>query len=165
MAITHACFVSYCHAEGELMSRFVCELVEALQSSLEPYMDLPVYLDRARLKPGYRYNEALAENICQSLCMVSIFVPKYLEHEYCRREVEAMQTVERRRRAAGVLARQHGCLVPVMLRGDVAELPADIKGHVHCADFSRFSTATRRLNRHREFANKIDEIARFIDDA
>jgi hypothetical protein len=164
LAIAHACFISYCHAEKELMSRFVTELVSALESSLEPYMDLKVCIDADRLKPGYLYNEALAEDICRSLCMVSVFVPKYLDHEYCRREIEAMQQVEDRRREAGFLARTHGCLIPVVLRGDIAELPDAIKGRVHSCDFSKFTTATRRIGRQREFARQIDEIAKFINE-
>ena len=78
MAIAHACFISYCHSTEDLMSRFMKELVRALNSSLDPYMDLKVCIDDERLRPGYRYNEALVDDICKSLCMVSVFVPKYL---------------------------------------------------------------------------------------
>lgn len=145
------------------MTRFVDQLVDSLRSSIEPYMDLKVFIDEERLRPGYLYNEALAEAICQSLCMIAVFVPKYLDHDYCRRELHAMRQVEDRRRAAlGSAARHQGFVIPVILRGDIADLPTKIKGHVHCCDFSGFTTAARRLARTGECVRKIDDIAKFI---
>ena len=172
VAIRHACFVSYCHGQGELMQRFVGELVQALVSSIEPYVDVTggpaelVYHDAQRLRPGYLYNEALAEAICQSVCMVAVFVPKYLDHEYCRRELEAMKRVEgERRRILGPAApRHHGYIIPVVLRGEVKDLPPAIKGHVHCCDFSGFTTADIRLARQRRCMKEIEKIAKFVHE-
>ncbi len=59
MAIENSCFISYCHGQHTLMRRFIDELREALNSSIEPYLDERVYVDD-RLVPGYRYNEELA---------------------------------------------------------------------------------------------------------
>ena len=75
-----------------------------------------------------------------------------------------MRMVEDRRRAAGLLAPRQGCLIPVVLRGDVAALPADIRGHVHCCDFSWFTTAEPRIGKKREYVGKIEAIAKFIDE-
>ena len=49
MILAHACFISYCDAQGYLMKRFVDELKAALKSSLEPYFDDQVYADEERL--------------------------------------------------------------------------------------------------------------------
>ena len=53
-------------------------------------------------------------------------------------------------------------VIPVILRGEIADLPTQIKGHVHCCNFSGFNTAARRLARQRECVRKIDDIAKFI---
>ena len=162
--IRYACFISYCHGQGKLMSRFITELRDGLRDSIEPYMDLEVFLDSDRLQVGYRYNEALGKAICQSLCMVSVFVPKYLEHDYCRRELQAMQLADRRRRRSlgGAPAGHHGCVIPIVLRGNIGDLPDTIKGHVHCGDFSRFTTADRHLSYQKSFVTKIDDIAKYV---
>jgi hypothetical protein len=166
MAIRHACFVSYCHGHGELMQRFVNEFVDSLSSTLDAYMDRRVYIDQDRLNYGSRYEGALAEAICQSLCMVAIFVPKYLEHDYCRRELHAMHLIEERRRVAlgAAAVRHHGYVIPVVLRGEIAGLPSKIKSHVHACDFSGFTTASPRIADQAECMDRVENIAKFVYD-
>jgi hypothetical protein len=66
MPIKYSCFISYAHGQEELMRTFVDELKDALKSSLEPYLDEEVYIDEERLRPGFRFNEALARAICEA---------------------------------------------------------------------------------------------------
>jgi TIR domain len=166
MAIRHACFISHCHGHGELMTRFIADLEEALTSSLDPYMKEPVFIDRARLQPGYRFNPALATAICESLCMVAVLVPRYFESSYCLCELEAMKRIEDERftRMGRAAPNDRGLIVPILLRGTRSELPESISGHIHYSDFHTFSPADRRIVRTRQFSTRIDDIARFIFD-
>jgi len=73
----YGCFISYCHGQYDLTRRFVEQLVSALQSSLEPYFDSGncVFIDKDRLQPGYKFNEALGEAVCKSICMIVVCCP------------------------------------------------------------------------------------------
>lgn len=165
MPFAYSCFVSYRHGEHELMTTFMRELKASLQSSLEPYFRLPVYVDD-RLKSGYRYNEALAQALCQSLVMVVVFTPQWAESDYCQREFQGMLELEQRRRrlAKGAIPRELGLIVPVLLRGRREELPEDIREHIHFCDFSRYTTADSRIGKNRAYVEKVEEIARYIYD-
>ena len=65
----YACFVSYCHGQYALVKGFIDQFKTALKAELEPFLDEEVFIDEDRLKPGFKYDEALAQAICQSACM------------------------------------------------------------------------------------------------
>jgi hypothetical protein len=114
----YACFVSYCHGQYELMTSFIDQLKSALDAYLDPLLDEGVFIDTGRLLPGYKYNETLAQAICQSVCMVVVYSPKYERHDYCVREYEAMVKLEGSRRALlGAAGQGRGFIIPVILRG------------------------------------------------
>ncbi len=164
MAFKYACYISYCHGQYDLVKGFIDQLKNALKAELDPLMDEEVYLDEERLKPGYRYNDQLASAICQSACMIVVYSPRYERHEYCVREFEGMEILEKRRLdLLGPMADGgRGFIIPIILRGD--DLPGRIKDHKHYVDFSRFSLATPELMRHPEYATKIRQIATVIHE-
>ena len=93
-----------------------------------------VFIDTGRLQPGYKYNEMLAQAICQSVCMVVVYSPKYERHEYCVREYEAMVKLEgARRQLLGSAGMGQGFIIPVILRGS-DNIPQRIRDHVHYAE-------------------------------
>jgi hypothetical protein len=165
MAFKYSCFVSYCHGQYDLVKGFMDQLKAALKAELEPLLDEEVYVDEERLRPGYRYNEALAKAICQSLCMIVVYSPRYERHEYCIREFEGMEQLEARRRqmlgAAAVNA--SGFIIPIILRGG-DDVPERIKQHVHYADFSKFSLASADIIHNPEYIEHIRKIAAVIYD-
>jgi len=163
MPIKHACFISYCHGQGSVMRPFVEQLATALGDYLEPYLDQKVYVDSDRLKPGYRFNEALAEAICESLCMIVIYVPKYERHPYCGREFAAMELLEsgRFQRMGQAVDRKRGMIIPIILRGASA-VPERITAERHYADFSKYSTATTNFLTNPEYVSMIQKIVEVI---
>jgi len=146
------------------MTRFIEELREALEASLEPVLVEKVFIDEARLKPGYLYNEVLASAICRSLCMVVVYSPIYERHPYCLREYRAMEILQEQRMEMlqSSLGRRAGLIVPILLRGKVADLPQKIKEHIHFCDFSKFTTASPKIRRNRAYVEKIELIAEYI---
>jgi hypothetical protein len=164
MAFPHACFISYCHSQGHLMLRFIDELKEQLKSSLEPYFDDCVYIDEERLKPGFQFNEALGKALCQSACMIVVYVPKYDQHTYCVREFRAMELLEERRKnlLAGRLPNEFGMIIPIVLRPGVAGVPDKIRNRLQYSDFSRYTTATPTISSNPQYVEKIEEIAEYI---
>lgn len=157
----YACFISYSHANQNLVLGFMAQFKAALAASLEPLVDLPVFFDQERLQGGYLYNEALASALCQSACMVAIYSPVYERRPYCGREFEAMVRLETNRLALAGVARGRGLIIPVVLRG-FEDLPPRIKDERHAVDFSRFTLADRDVGRNRDFVSKVELIAQQI---
>lgn len=160
MSFKYACFISYCHGNAGLINNFVPQFVEALKAELEAYLDIEVFIDRERMKPGYRFNEKLAEAICQSVCMIVVYFPRYDEHSYCLREYTAMEILEGKR--LGAQPSNEGLIIPIILRGKVEDLPPKLKDHIHCADFSYYTTASKEISKDEESVEKIRVIAEYI---
>src|SRR5712692_4192213 len=144
MPFQYSCFISYAHGQEQLIRRFIDELQKALKSSLEPYLDQQVYIDEERPKAGNRFNPKIARALCESVCMILVYVPKYGQHSYCVREYAAMEWLEEQRRAllGKKLPAERGFIIPIVLRGRHEDLPPKLKGHIHYADFSRYTTAS-----------------------
>jgi hypothetical protein len=111
--------------------------VKAIADHVEMYThDHTVYYDEKRLVPGYQYDEKLADAICRSACMVIVYWPAYLESDYCRKEIEAMLDIEQKRRQ--LLGRAlHGCrlFIPIILRGNLDELPDGVRDNCQYLDY------------------------------
>jgi len=96
MAIRYGCFFSYAHGRHELMQRFKATLADALRCYLEPYFDNEdeLFVDVEQLGGGDDLDRKIARAMCESVCMVLIYTPKYEAHAYTRREYAAMRRLE-----------------------------------------------------------------------
>ena len=56
------------------------------------------YVDKQRLSGGFSFNEALARAICESVCLIVVFSPTYLDSPYCADELLAMEEIEEQRK-------------------------------------------------------------------
>lgn len=162
----YSCFISYCHGQHELMRRFIEQLKRALKSSLEPWLDEEVYIDEERLSPGYHFNEELARAVCESICMIVVYTPKYERHSYCRREYAGMKCLEEKRRAllGNKAPKTRGMIIPILFRGHALQLPDEIRQHTHFCDFSKFTTASIDINQNIEYVEQIEKIAKLIHE-
>jgi TIR domain len=165
MTFKYICFISYPHSTSSMMKEFVDELKRALVDELDPIFDEEVYIDKERLAGGDHFNEALARAICKSFCMVVIYVPKYEKHPFCLQEYRAMEILEEKRMklAGNPGVAQRGMIIPIVLRG-VEDLPDDIKKRIHYLDFSRYTTASAKIRRNKEYVGRIGELARKISE-
>lgn len=118
----HDFFVSYPHMpEENILIEFVEELVHTirkLRDSAEPLE--PVYLDRERLKPGFRWKPELAKALCHSRAMLVVYTADYFAREYCVHEWDAMLDLEMKR--VGQTSRS--MIIPIVFRA-----PSDKHGH------------------------------------
>src|SRR5262245_13179378 len=94
----HPCFISYVHPREKWGLDATQKLIGAIKSALDPYTREPICYDKDRMLPGYNHEEILATDICRSAVMIVLYLPAYLESDYCRRELEAMRRVEVLRR-------------------------------------------------------------------
>ncbi len=169
MAFKYSCFISYCNCESEqqnnLLKNFVTQIKDLLSERIGLLLNESVYIDKERLKPGYRFNEALAEAICRSVCMVVVYVPRYKRSSYCLREYMAMEILQERRFDLIGKNEQHekGLIIPIILRGE-KKLPGKIKNKIQFCDFSNFLIADENMGGNVKFLEKIEEIARYIEE-
>jgi hypothetical protein len=96
---------------------------------------------------GYNFDEALFKAICQSICMVVVYSPKYEDHVYCLREYTAMERIEMKRKEilGNKASNEVGMIIPIVLRGLQEGLPDKIRKQRHYVDFSKFSTASMNM--------------------
>lgn len=164
VAFKHACFISYCRPQHELLKGFVGQLKRALDAELESYLDEKVFIDDTDVGPGDKHAEVLARAICESVCMVVVWSPRYDRHPYCLREFEAMRLVEERRRLLLGPGRAHGrgFIISVIVRGADA-VPERIKQQDTYCDFSTFTLAMPDIIRNPEYVNSVKAIAAKIN--
>ena len=167
MPFEYSCFISYRNAKQPLGEAFVDELEAALSSELELLTNKPVYVDKSRLQGGDRFNPALQEALCKSVCMLMVYTPMYFDPcgTYCAREYRAMVRLEQERfeMLGDAVDATHGLIIPVVFRGRKF-LPKEISDHRHYHDFSDFLLIGEQMARHPTYAPQIKEIAAYIHD-
>lgn len=162
MAIRYGCFFSYAHSRHELMQRFKATLAGALRCYLEPYFDNEdeLFVDTEQLGGGDDLDSKIARAMCESVCMILIYTPKYEAHPYTRREYAAMRALEAERSKWYALPSH--LIIPVIMTQHPDRLPPQITDNSFYVDFSRFTMATGDLKSNPEFLPDIDKMVRRI---
>jgi hypothetical protein len=162
MAIRYGCFFSYAHGRHELMQRFKATLADALRCYLEPYFDNEdeLFVDTEQLGGGDDLDRKIARAMCESVCMILIYTPKYEAHAYTRREYAAMRALEAERSKWYALPSH--LIIPVIMTQHPDRLPAQITDTSFYVDFSRFTMATGDLKSNPDFLPDIDKMVRRI---
>ena len=149
MEFKNACFISYRHREDRGYLNFIQDLTELLQGEVQLNVNrMEVYRDSDRRQVGTFFNEALAIELCQSVCMVVVYIPPYFDRTdtYCAMECYAMLRLEEVRLGllGGTAARTDGLIFPIVLRGG-HWCPEVFKERRNFLDLQSFSLSGRRL--------------------
>lgn len=162
MAIRYGCFFSYAHGRYELMNTFKRTLSEAIRCYLEPHFgnEDELFIDSEQLGGGDDLDRRIARALCQSVCMIAIYTPKYEANEYTRREFAAMQQLERERR--DWYAMPSHLTIPVVMTMHPQRLPPQITNASLYVDFSRFTMATADLKSNLDYLPDIMKIVERI---
>jgi hypothetical protein len=162
MAIRYGCFFSYAHGRHDLMNRFKTTLADALRCYLEPYFDNEdeLFVDSDQLGGGDDLDRKIARAMCESVCMILIYTPKYEAHAYTRREYAAMQLLEKER--SNWYDMPSHLIIPVIMTQHPHRLPRQITDSSLYVDFSRFTMATADLKSNPDFLPDIDKIVKRI---
>jgi hypothetical protein len=162
MAIRYGCFFSYAHGKHELMQRFKAAFIDALRCYLEPHFDNEeeLFVDTEQLGGGDDLDCKIARAMCESVCMILIYTPKYEAHPYTRREYAAMQLIEQERSAW--YAMPSHLIIPVIMTQHPERLPPQIASARMYVDFSHFTMATADLKSNPAFLPDIDKIVKRI---
>jgi hypothetical protein len=163
MGLKNACFISYRHLPGH--EDIFGELFKALINEIALWLTKPVYLDQERLKGGDFFNQGLATALCESACMITVYVPTYFEdnNPYCAREYKAMEKIESRRfRLLGTgTVKESGFIIPVVCR-DWDNVPDEIRDKRQCYNFERILLRGKKLSRDPGARQEIFKIAQYI---
>jgi hypothetical protein len=167
MLFKYACFISYRHAEGELMKAAVDELYEALTDEIEALIGGgSVYYDKYQQKPGEFFNKKIPSALYHSVCMIAVYTPTYFDpkNTYCTWEFKTMEILEAQRlEQLNPENKMDGLIIPIVLRG-LKHLPPEIKNRRQYFDFEKFKLGGRKMKKHPYFSSKIKEIAEYIFD-
>lgn len=162
MTIRYGCFFSYAHGRHAFMSKFKNDLVDALKCYLEPHLDSEseLFIDSEQLGGGDDIDHRIARALCESVCMIVIYTPKYEAHAYTRREFAAMQLIEAERSLWYPLPSH--LIIPVIMTRHPVSLPPQITGPGMYVDFSRYTLATADLKTNPDYLPDIDKVVQRI---
>jgi hypothetical protein len=162
MAIRYGCFFSYAHGNHALMNGFIKALADALRCYLEPHFDNEeeLFVDHEQLGGGDDLDRRIAKAMCESVCMIMIYTPKYEAHDYTRREYAAMQLLEEERNK-WYQGPSH-LIIPVIMTRHPNGLPPQITNSSLFVDFSRFTMATTDMKSNADFIPDIDKIVKRV---
>lgn len=171
----YALFVSYRHSRQEqngLVSTFARELAEALERNIDTYLfeDIgrerntsQIFLDEQVIPGGNWIIREISEGLYRSVCWVFIFTRHYLRGSlYCASELKGMVDIQKLRKELLGNEFNDNLIIPVLLRGDVGDMPAALQGIAVKSDFRKFSLAAKNIAELPEFVPKIEELAEWI---
>lgn len=164
MPFEYSCFISYRTGRHKHIQNIVTDLFERLSSELELFLEEEVYRDANRLRGGDFFNEQLAAALCQSVCMIALYTPRYFSktNPYCAQEYHAMEMIEERRlNSLPAAQRRFGLIIPIVISG-LDSLPDEIKRKRTCYDFSGFRQADEGITKPRTYYEGISDIAQYI---
>ena len=157
-------FISYRHATEYKGKQYTERFVEEIKAELEFAVSQKVYLDSDRMKGAEFYNEALALNLCRSVCMVALYWPTYFsrEHTFCSREFRAMEALEAKRLKllTDPAERTKSLIIILALRG-FDSIPEAIRQQRLCKNFLPY-TFSSDLKTDVAFQKEMVEIADYI---
>jgi hypothetical protein len=144
------------------MSKFKNDLIDALKCYLEPHFDTEkeLFVDSEQLGGGDDLDQRIARAMCESVCMIVIYTPKYEAHAYTRREFAAMQLIEAERRLWYPLPSH--LTIPVIMTRHPLSLPPQITEPGMYVDFSRYTLASTDLKTNPDFLPDIERIVQRI---
>ena len=141
--------------------RIIEDLHQALKGELQS-RGAAVYLDRTRLKGGDFFNRELARALCESACMILVFLPGYFDstHSYCAREYRAMVQLEAARIARLKPEDQgRGFIIAIVFRSKEV-VPPEIMEQRECyLEFEQFLLCDNAINQSPKYAPIVKAIA------
>jgi hypothetical protein len=148
MPVRHSCFISYSSGSTAEYSAIIDRLEAKLKEKLEFYLDEPPWRYTTSQSVGAAYREAIPVALCQSVCMVVLYVPKYEVRKTCVQEFVAMEDIEKARlgRIQPPLGPDYRMIIPIILKKrHGGKLPAWIEESRNYLDLTEYVTLATPL--------------------
>jgi hypothetical protein len=142
MAFKCSCFISYPHNAGKSVDAFVTRLKEELTDRFAQFVPDPIITDHDFLT-GANFNKAIAQTICESACLLVVYMPIYQRKPFCLQEYTAMERlqVERYKALQQDLSAKFGMILPLVYSGEESKIPKWISQHINYKNISEFTIA------------------------
>jgi hypothetical protein len=165
MAFKCACFISYPHNAGKSVDTFVGRLKEELQDRFAQFVTDPIVTDHD-FQTGANFNKAIAQKICESACLLVVYMPVYQRKPFCLQEYTAMELLQAERYNAlqQDLSAQYGMILPLVYTGEESKIPEWISKHINYKNISKFTIADPEavFDQH-DFREWLVKIANMVD--
>jgi TIR domain len=140
MTFKCACFISYPHNAGKSVDKFVNRLKEELQDRVAQFVTDPIATDHDFMT-GADFNKAIAQKICESACLVVVYMPVYQRKTFCLQEYIAMERLQQERYQVlkNDLSGQFGMILPLVYTGEEQKIPMWISKHINYKNISKFT--------------------------
>ena len=147
MSLKYACFLSYRRIKSRAYKKIVEEVYEKLNDELNFILELdkPVYCpDRLWFEDDNSVEKRrdVAKALCESACMVLLYMPRYFNSKDCCLEYLTMEKLEEERVKLfeSPFEQKQRLIVPLILRGS-NNLPDEIKINRECFYMDHVSTS------------------------
>lgn len=161
---SYPCFISFRHFGDPISEAFVTQFFDSLKAYLNPLIGKAPFIDFDRMKAGYGLKPALADAICNSVCMIVIWSPQYFneEHIWCTMEYKAMMDLEKKRLAMLPQNQQYKKLIiPVIYKGS-KYYPEELSEETLYLNFEKFALFETEMIKNKNFATEIEKLAEYI---
>jgi TIR domain len=161
----YGCFISYARGHHELLKTVEAQLQAAIVKELDSYFDKNdcAFMDTEGIYAGDDWEKRIAKALCQSVCMIVVYHPRYKRSEPCRREFLAMERIEmeRRKQLGAKLDKASGLIFPFLIRSEDT-LPKPLQRRQYI-DISDVTLASPQLPMTDQFAQRIKDIGRQVN--
>jgi len=170
-------FISYPHMNEDQLPHLVTEFADTLAEKLSfirQYTDTKTaFIDKNRLRPGFRWEPAIAQALCRSRCLILVYNDQYFTREYCILEFRAMCALEAKRagksgNGKGNNAKPKGSMIiPVIVQSAGGEdetpvLPPEVQ-EFEWYDFRSILDPSRQF-KNKKYLEKVREIYKRVED-
>lgn len=165
MAFGKACFISYPHNAGKSVDAFVTRLKVELQDRVAQVVAGDVVTDHDFMT-GADFNKAIAKAICESACLIVVYMPVYERKAFCIQEYVAMERhqASRYQKLKRDLSGKLGMVIPLVYTGQEARIPAWISKQINYKNISKHTIADPvRIFDTQDFKQWLVEVADVID--
>jgi hypothetical protein len=142
MTFKCSCFISYPHNAGKSVDKFVGRLKEELKDRFAQYVTDPIVTDHD-FPTGVNFHKTIAQKICESACLLVVYMPVYQRKPFCIQEYTAMERLQDARYQAlqKDLSGQFGMILPLVYTGEEAKIPTWISQRINYKNISQFTIA------------------------
>ena len=165
MAFKKACFISYPHNAGKSVDSFVERLKDELKDRLAQFVSDPVVTDHD-FPIGANFNKAIAKAICESACLLVVYMPVYERKTFCIQEYIAMERHQKNRYRTlnRDLSDQLGMILPLVYTGQENRIPVWISQKINYRNISQATIADPvSIFETEDFKKWLVDVAQLID--
>jgi hypothetical protein len=148
MPLNYSCFISYTSGWTPEYDRLIDAVESRLKEKLQYHLDVQPWRYSTSEAIGAQFQDVIPARLCESICMVVLYVPKYELSEICIREFAAMEDIEAARLKAlsPPAGTEYPMIVPIILRKRAKDqVPDWIKTSRNYLDLTQYITPDQEL--------------------